>query len=317
MTARFGLALLSALVGLAACTSPEAPAAALPGRAADSADVPVPADTPESRAEAAGLSRRQARALAALGVPVYVPTLPAGWRLLSATTDSLVDGGGAWPEVVLRYQTDRATCLAVVGASEGLGDVMVDEPPYERDVRVPGVPMHGPARLGWGIPGERAEGWEDGRVATEWFGTDVLAVRVEAAPGDDCAPASPEAAETLLASLRPLDPADDAANVGPVAFADAAEAAGEDPEAVARMAYGPAEPGEGRQETSVETLLRRPRVAVVLVTTTGGGDDSVRDERMRVVLTRGPAGWRVHSAGRQVRCQPGRGHADWSAGFCV
>ena len=316
MTAR--LALLSALVGLAAacpalagCASPEPPPAASPGRA------DAPEDTRATRAEAAGLSRRQARALAALGVPVYVPTLPAGWRLGSAPADSLVEGDFAWPEVMLRYQTDRATCLAVVGASEGLGDVMVDEPPYERDVRVPGVPTLGTARLGWGIPGERAEGWEDGRVATEWFGTDVLAVRVEAAPGDDCAPASPEAAETLLASLRPLDPADDAANVGPVAFADAAEAAGEDPEAVARVAYGPSEPGEGRQETSAETLLRRPRVAVVLVTTTGGGDDSVRDERTRVVLVRGAAGWRVHAAGRQVRCQPGRGHADWSAEFCV
>ena len=305
--------LIAALVGVAACTG--TPADDVPAApAAGTAEVPA------SRAEAAGLDDDQAAALAALGVPVYVPVMPAGWTLVRATTDSLAEGTAVWPEYGLDYRTDRGTCLSLVGASEGLGDVMLDAPPYERDVRVPGVPMHGAARLGWGVAGERAEGWEDGRVATEWFGADVLAVRVEASRTDACPPASPEAVETLVGSLRPLDPADDVANVGPVSFVEAGEGMvetppGPDPEAVARAAFGRAD--DGQMPAIVETLRQSGRVAVVLVTLADAADDSVRDQRTRVVLVRRSDGWHVHAAGQQVRCQPGRGHAEWSAEFCV
>ena len=308
--------LLAALLGLAACAG-EPPAA--PRAAPDRSDAPAPPpDTPATRAAAAGLDREQAAALAALGVAVYVPAMPAGWTLTSATADSLADGAAVWPEYTLRYLTDRRTCLAVVAASEGLGDVFAEEPPRERDIRVAGVPTAGPARLGWGVAGERTAGWEDGRVATEWFGTDVLAVRVEAGSTDGCPPASPEAAEAVLTSLRPLNPADDAAQVGAVVPVETFRAVppGPDPESVARAAFGPAE-GGSRLGTTVETLARQARAAVVLVTTVGQSDDSVRDARTRAVLVRGPGGWSVRSAGRQVRCQPGRGHADWSAEFCV
>lgn len=302
--------LLALLVGLAACTTggdiPPDPAGA--------------ADLPSSRAEAAGLDGEQADALAALGVPVYVPVMPAGWTLVRATADSTVGGGAVWPEYALDYRTDRGTCLSLVGASEGLGDVMLNEPPYERDVRVPGVPMHAPARLGWGVAGERAEGWEDGRVATEWFGADVLSVRIEASRTDECQPASPEAVETLVGSLRPLDLADDAANVGLVSFVEAGEdmaetPPGPDPEAVARDVFGTADAGQ--LPAIVETLVQRGRAAVVMVTLADAADDSVRDQRTRVVLMRRADGWHVHAAGQQVRCQAGRGHAEWSAEFCV
>ncbi len=307
--------LLAALVGVAACTGTPGEDAPLGAEAPAGA-----AEAPASRAEAAGLDEDQAAALAALGVPVYVPVMPAGWTLVRATADSTTDGGAVWPEYAVEYRTDRGTCLSLVGASEGLGDVMVDEPPYERDVRVPGVPMHGPARLGWGVAGERAEGWEDGRVATEWFGADVLAVRAEAARTDACAPASPEAVETLVGSLRPLDPADDAANVGLVSFVESGEDVAEtppgpDPEAVARDAFGTAEAGQ--LPAIVETLRRHGRVVVVMVTLADAADDSVRDQRTRAVLVRRADGWHVHAAGQQVRCQPGRGHAEWSAEFCV
>lgn len=305
--------LLAALVGVAACTG-------TPADDAPTDPAAGTADAPASRAEEAGLDEDQAEALAALGVPVYVPVMPAGWTLVRATADSSAEGVAVWPEYALDYRTDRGTCLSLVGASEGLGDVMLDEPPYERDVRVPGVPMHGPARLGWGVAGERAEGWEDGRVTTEWFGADVLAVRAEAARTDDCQPASPEAVETLVGSLRPLDPADDVTNLGPVSFVEAGEAMtetppGPDPETVARTAFGRAT--DGQMPAIVEVLRQHGRVATVLVTLTDAADDSVRDQRTRVVLVRQADGWHIHAAGQQVRCQPGRGHAEWSAEFCV
>ena len=310
--------LATALVlGLGGCSTPDPVPASL--RPADAP--PALVDTPAARAEAAGLSDAQFDGLAALGVPVYVPDLPEGWTLADATYGLPGDSTALWPEYTLRVRTSEQTCLALDGASEGIGDVFVDEPPNERDVRVPGVPTAGPARLGWGIAGETTEGWEDGRVASEWFGTDGLFLNVRSDDADGCVPASPEAAETLLESLRPLDPADDAGNIGPVARADEIEEAagtlpaGPDPEALALAVAVPDAP-DGPPPTA-ETLVRRDRFAVVLVTITGLLDDSVRDVRTRVVLTRGPAGWAVQSAGRQVRCRPGRGHADWSAGFCV
>lgn len=212
------LSLLAAVLVLSACTPAEPAPAAEPDAAAE----PEPAaDTQESRAEAAGLSDRDVAALDSLGVPVYVPVLPDGWTLDEVTART-VDGGDStsFPEYVLRVRTAEETCLEVHAASEGIGDLFVEEPPHERDVRVPGVPTGGPARLGWGIAGETTEGWEDGRVATEWFEAGDFYLAVLSNDADGCRPGSPEAAETLLGSLRPLDPDDDA---GPDGTSDPVE----------------------------------------------------------------------------------------------
>jgi hypothetical protein len=309
---RAALALLLVVAGCTPRTSAEPPDAPV-----QEPEPPPPADTRETRAEAAGLSRREAAALDSLGVPVFVPALPKGWTLDGATAERTAEG--SFPEYTLRLRTAEGTCLDVLAASEGLGDVFLGDPPHERDVRVPHVPTSGPARLGWGVAGETVEGWEDGRVATEWFGTDGLSLSVQSSDADGCRPGSPEAAETLLAALRPLDPADDAVVLGPTdpVEIEPVVAFGPDPEALARDEFAPDEPGEGSGRTEVETLRRRRRFAVVLVTAAGLADDSVRDERTRVVLARSAEGWYVTSAGRQVRCQPGRGHAGWSAEVCA
>ncbi len=311
------LVLVLALAGCSPRTPDDRPPAPLP------APPPPPADTRATRAEAAGLSERQAADLDSLGVPVYVPVLPAGWTLTEATsrlTGVTDDSVSVRPEYILRVRTSEQTCLVFVALTEGINDVFVfEDPPNERDVRVPGVPVAQPLRLGWGIAGETTEGWEDGRVMSDWFGTDGLSLQIRSSDADGCAPASPEAAETFLEALRPLDPADDAVLLGPVARVEVepATAFGADPEALALAAFSPADLGEGRQRVGVETLRRRARFAVVLVTTTGLPDDSVRDERTRVVLGRVAEGWTVTAAGRQVRCQQGRGHADWSAEACT
>ena len=201
--------LVGALLILSACT-PDAPEpAAAPG---DSARPPADSsDTKAARAAAAGLSDAQTAALDSLEVPVYVPALPDGWTLQEATTERLESDGTFYPGYDLRYQTAAQTCLHLIAASEGLGDVFVMEPPHTREVAVPGVPTDGPARLGWGLAGETAEGWEGSRVATEWFRTGDLSLSLQSPDdADACGPASPEDAEALLASLRALDPADDA-----------------------------------------------------------------------------------------------------------
>lgn len=306
-----------ALLSLTACMAPDAPAK-VPAPAGEPS---ASADTTRSRADAAGLTEAQASELERLGVPVYVPVLPPGWTLAEATSAAPTsDGDVAYPEYTLRYRTPAGACLSIVAASEGLGDIFLDTTPNGRDVAVRGVPTSAtyPVRLGWSAPGDGTEGWDGGRVQTEWFGTDGLALNVGSDGGGGCAMASPDDAEALLASLRPLDPADDALLLGPTLTADVgALPNGPDPEALALAAYGPEEPGEGRQATAVETLRRRDAFAVVLVTTADQADDSVRDERTRVVLMRRGAEWEIVSAGTQTRCQPGRGHAEWSGAVCM
>jgi hypothetical protein len=55
----------------------------------------------------------------------------------------------------------------------------------------------------------------------------------------------------------------------------------------------------------------------VQVTLTGIGDDSIAAERYGVELVRGDLGWRLQSAQWSQRCQPRRGHQDFTTELCV
>ena len=66
-------------------------------------------------------------------MPVAVPVLPDDWRLASVTASRPGAGAFGWPEYALAYRRDNGACLTLLGASEGLGDVMIDEPPARRD----------------------------------------------------------------------------------------------------------------------------------------------------------------------------------------
>lgn len=296
------------LVALAACAQPSP---------ADAQDAPADSTrsvrpAPPSRAAAAGLSPEQAGRLADLGVPVAVPTLPAGWML--AGLDTALDGG--FPRYTLLYRGPDGACLTVEGATEGLGDVFTSEPPGRLDVDIPFLATSGPVPLGWsGGTYGTAEGWETNRVQSEWLGVDGVAVQVRSDDENGCTVARPETVADALASLRPLDPLDDGPS-GAWALADG-QGSGATPDAAALAAFGPTEPAEGRQATTAETLNARADHAVVIVTTTDLDDDSVRDERVRAVVIRSEGTWSVVQAGRQVRCQSGRGHTDWSAEFCL
>jgi hypothetical protein len=56
---------------------------------------------------------------------------------------------------------------------------------------------------------------------------------------------------------------------------------------------------------------------IVTVVLDGLADDSVRATRDVLSFVPDGSGWRLESAVRTQRCQPGRGHADFEAGDCV
>ena len=69
-------------------------------------------------------------------------------------------------------------------------------------------------------------------------------------------------------------------------------------------------------------LLSDPNVESpdqVMVTVTTGGllDDSLAGIRYRFDMQRQNNQWTIQRAGRQYRCQPGRGHQDWSDETCI
>jgi hypothetical protein len=94
---------------------------------------------------------------------------------------------------------------------------------------------------------------------------------------------------------------------------------GSDPKAIALRLFRNTEPERGKSEITVETNYPR---AVAIVTQIGIGDDSIRSIRYRAEFTATSATvpseqvWTLVWAGSQFKCQPGRGHQDWSSKLC-
>lgn len=120
----------------------------------------------------------------------------------------------------------------------------------------------------------------------------------------------------VLAACAAPPPADPVADLG--TFAPAHEIVeGADPIEDAVFAVEEVTAGMDATGRTVEVVAETADRMVILATMTGLMDDSVRDERLLFTFTSGPGGWTAVSAGRQVRCQPGRGHQDWSAALCL
>lgn len=296
--------LLACALALAAC----APAA--------SPDAPGSADASEddlsARARAAGLTAAQADQLVALGVPVAVPGLPAGWRLDSLKVETTAPPAHVRASYSLEYRRADGACFSISGEQGALGADLADEPSHERAVPVPGLAMDETPRLVWNDTEGRGPPYV---FAGSWF--DSIQIVLYSSEYDGCTRIGPDEGAAVLASLRYLDPAADATLIGHFADVRPPLTVGSDPEVLARTLFA-ADEGEGTTAT-VETLRLRPRHAVVLVTNTNLADDSVRDERMRVVLLNWEEtpSWFVASVGRQVRCREGRGHQDWSPEPCL
>ncbi|MEE3715625.1 hypothetical protein V2H45_02575 [Tumidithrix elongata RA019] len=93
---------------------------------------------------------------------------------------------------------------------------------------------------------------------------------------------------------------------------------GKKPGAIVIEALGSAEAGEGGGgEEILEIKYPRFDRAIAVFTRTGLADDSVNGFRYRVELIRQENQlWRIVWVGMQTKCQPERGHQDWSSKLC-
>ncbi|WP_412061685.1 hypothetical protein [Rubrivirga sp. IMCC45206] len=296
------VALVLLLAGaLAACAAPP------------SAYVPDELPAPPARD---GLTADQRDALRALRLPVVVPSDPGAFAL--DRFEAGADETGA--SYILGYRRADGVCLEVSGTTDGIG-----APPFplvSTRVRVPALGRSVTVYQAADDPlATSAQVWGVETVVSDVLDLDGLAVLVLSDTHDGCRPAAIDDAAAFVATLAPLS-ADGRAtappaggDLGPFAPADdvvATTNAGSSPrlaaEALARRLDA--------ADTSVEMLTESTDEATALVTATGLYDDSVRDERLR--LTYAPVGetWELVAAGRQVRCQPGRGPQAWHDGRC-
>lgn len=91
---------------------------------------------------------------------------------------------------------------------------------------------------------------------------------------------------------------------------------GDDPETIVLEQFGFSQLRES-QEQKVTVQYPQDNQAIVILTQTGLLDDSVAGIRYRVELVSNQETWRVVWVGRQYKCQPGRGHQDWSTQLCA
>ena len=296
-----------------------------------------------------GLTADQTADLAALGVPVVVAGDAGRFRLVDVRADRTAGFGGASASYALHYRRDDGACFEISGTNEGLGGPAF--PLVARPVRLPALPGRPTVALYQAADdpaASSAQDWGAGTVVSDDVAVGDLAagggvVRFRSAAEAGCRALSLDEAAALFAGLRllgaapapapparpgppapprpPAPPAPtDLSDLG--AFADAptvrddpAIESGRTPEEAAR---GLAERYEGAaRSVQVQIVQSVGGEATVLVSATGLADDSVEGERYRLAYRQGEGGiWFIEEAGVQVRCAPGRGHADWSAAPC-
>ncbi|PSR17777.1 hypothetical protein C8255_10780 [filamentous cyanobacterium CCP3] len=93
-------------------------------------------------------------------------------------------------------------------------------------------------------------------------------------------------------------------------------AVGAEPTDIALATFGSTEPGEGNFAEEAELIEQTDDQALVVLTQTGLADDSVNGMRYRLEFVPEGDQWRLDWAGRQVRCQQGRGSEDWTTDLC-
>ena len=302
------LPLLAALV-LAACAGP-------PGGPGDGAP------------EVGGLSEEQRDRLDRLGLPLLVPGDPGAFRLtgIEATAD------GAFGSYRLAYERADGACFEVSGGTEGFGgppvplvstDVLVGD--LGRRVRVYQAaddPAATSAQV-WGVETVVSDVVEIERTD----GPGVVGVLFLSDTQGGCRPVSLAEGAALVSDLRLLLPSGalprPAPPLEPSAFGEFAPA--DDLLSGANQATSPALAADAiarrydgaARDVDVEILGQTDREAVALVTAFGLPDDSIRDERLLLTYRPLGASWSLAEAGRQVRCQAGRGHQDWGPEACL
>ena len=277
-----------------------------------------------------GLTADQSAQLQALGVPVVVPGETYGFAL--AVVEAGRQGAGA-VRYALDYRRSDGACFEVSGGNDGFG--RPDLPLVSTEVRVDGlggrsVRVYQAAD----VPGATsAQVWGLGTVVSDFVDLDGAAALFLSDTQGGCRPVSLEEGAQIVSGLRLLasgpsrpplsqDPAvprspAEVRDLGP--FAPADDVLGglntaSTPEIAARAVARRYEDDADR--VTVDVLSESSYEAVALVTLLDLRDDSVRDERLRLTYTRVGDAWELIQAGRQVRCQPGRGPGGWSDAAC-
>ncbi|MFW9262640.1 hypothetical protein [Nostoc sp. CALU 546] len=88
------------------------------------------------------------------------------------------------------------------------------------------------------------------------------------------------------------------------------------PKAVAVQLFSNLEEQEGRKSEEISIAYPTQNTSTIVHTTVGLADDSVSGIRNRIELRRNKNKWEVVWVGRQYKCQPNRGHQDWSGSLC-
>ena len=275
-----------------------------------------------------GLTAGQAGRLQALNVPVVVPGDPGDFAL--AVVEAERRDGGLGPGAVryaLEYRRADGACFEVSGGTDGFGGP--DLPLVVTEVTVDGlggrtVQVYQAAD----DPGATsAQVWGIETVVSEFIDLDGAAALFLSDTQGGCRPVSLDEGARIVSGLRllsdgpprpePIGRIPRASELG--AFAPADDVlnglnTASSPEVAAQAIARRYEGDAGR--ATVDVLSETSYEAVALVTLLDLRDDSVRDERLRLTYTRVGEAWELVQAGRQVRCQPGRGSADWTDGAC-
>lgn len=88
------------------------------------------------------------------------------------------------------------------------------------------------------------------------------------------------------------------------------------PKAVAVQLFSNSEEEEGRKSEEISVAYPTGETAVIVHTIVGLADDSVAGIRNRIELRRNQNKWEIVWVGEQYKCQPNRGHQDWSGSVC-
>ncbi|MBD0261541.1 MAG: hypothetical protein ICV78_02155 [Tolypothrix sp. Co-bin9] len=88
------------------------------------------------------------------------------------------------------------------------------------------------------------------------------------------------------------------------------------PKAVAVKLFSNLEEQEGRKSEDISVAYPTANTSTIVHTIVGVADDSVGGIRNRIELRRSQNKWEIVWVGRQYKCQPNRGHQNWSSSLC-